>query len=230
MNAVYTALDDLPCESHKQDYIWKIPFTPESQFTTALIFFNQEVVFAWYNGRVYVDRIPNDFVINFETELGAKYQNFEYEYEPEPEHYEIPVDQLQATIDLQSPYSNLSKQAHWELQEEIRYQRIIDIKKQKLEEEMAKIEALYPRSQFCCRTDAEQLLVSTLRRIALDEASVDHDSFGIEQKPGFRTANEPKSFDEQRQQAFDRAMAQKTEQQRISELRLQAFDRAMAEG
>ena len=181
MNAVYTALDDLPCESHKQDYIWKIPFTPESQFTTALIFFNQEVVFAWYNGRVYVDRIPNDFVINFETELGAKYRKFEYEHEPEPEHYEVPVDHLQATIDLQSPYSNLSKQAYWEIHAEIRFQFIDELKQRAFDKAMAE---------------------------PLNEEDYEDDDFYPSKPSRFRTEAEERHIDELKQEAFERAMAE----------------------
>ena len=209
MNAVYTALDDLPCESHKKDYILKIPLSSEARFTTALIFFNQEVVFAWYNGQVFVDRIPNNFIVNFETELGAKYQNLaDDENMQASEHYKVPVDQLQATIDLQSPYSNLSKQALWEIQEEIKRERIIELKKRALDEAMANIECLYPRNLAWFRTEAEKKHIDELRKQAFDEAMADPNDFYSQTTSRLRSEAEERRIDELKQQAFDRAMAE----------------------
>jgi hypothetical protein len=72
IDAVYTSLDDVPCESYKADYRWGINLFPEAQFTTAMLFFNQELVFAWCNRTVYVDRVPDDFVLSFDCELGRE--------------------------------------------------------------------------------------------------------------------------------------------------------------
>lgn len=74
VDAVYTSLDDVPCESHYQGYRWSINLPANATFTTALIFFNHELVFAWCLSRVYVDRIPKNLVLNFETDLGSKYR------------------------------------------------------------------------------------------------------------------------------------------------------------
>ncbi len=92
IDAVYTGLDDVPCESHKQDYYFGINLRPAAKFTTAMIFFNQELVFAWYGGRTYIDRMPENFTLSFETTLGAKYRQSEPEIEEEEEVNPDPID------------------------------------------------------------------------------------------------------------------------------------------
>ena len=151
-------------------------------FTVATIFFNQEFVFAWYAGQVYVNRIPKTFRFGFETNLGERFRDiFEDEYEPEPERYEVPVDQLQATIDLQSPYSNLSKQAYWEIHEEIRFQFIDELKQRAFDKAMAE---------------------------PLNEEDYEYEDFYPSRPSQFRTEAEQRRIDELKQEAFDRAMAE----------------------
>ncbi|MGA7953457.1 MAG: hypothetical protein WCA07_08035 [Gloeobacterales cyanobacterium] len=103
-----------------------------------MIFFNQELVFGWCNQTVYVDRIPNEFVLNFETELGAKYrQAVEDECEVQAEHYEVPVDTWEVTLEERESFSNLSKQAQREIQNEIKRQFIYERKQRACDEAMA---------------------------------------------------------------------------------------------
>uniref|UniRef100_B8HZ10 Uncharacterized protein n=1 Tax=Cyanothece sp. (strain PCC 7425 / ATCC 29141) TaxID=395961 RepID=B8HZ10_CYAP4 len=74
IDVIYTCLDDVPCDTYKQDYRFSTNLPPEAKFTTAMIYFNQEVVWAWCAGKIHVNRIPENFDVNFETELGNNYQ------------------------------------------------------------------------------------------------------------------------------------------------------------
>ena len=200
VDAFYTLIDDLPCESHKEGYIWQVPYTPEMSFTVATIFFGQEVVFAWYAGKVYVNRIPKTFSFSFATDLGERFRSiFEDEYEPEAEPYEVPVDQLQATIDLQSSYSNLSKYAYWKINEEIQLQRANELKQQEFDKAMAE--------------EAEQRRIDELRHWIIEDAMADGDDSYVRQP--YTPRAHPKRTE--------------AEQRRIDKLKLEAFDRATAE-
>ena len=200
VDAFYTSIDDLPCESHKEGYIWQVPYTPDMSFTVATIFFGQEVVFSWYAGQVYVNRVPRTFSFGFETNLGERFRDiFEDEHEPEPEHYEVPVDQLQATIDLQSPDLSLSKYAYWKINQEIQLQRVNELKQREFDRAMAE--------------EAERRRIEELRHWAFEDAMADEDDSYIRQPytPSAypkRTEAEQRRIDELKQEAFNRAMAE----------------------
>jgi hypothetical protein len=172
VDAFYTTLDDLPCESHKEGYIWKVPYTSETRFTVATVFFNKEVVFAWYDGKVYVNRIPKTFTFSFETDLGARYcQAVEDAYEEQAESYEIPVDRWEVTVEQGESFSKLSKQALWQVRNEIKRQRIEEQNERAFEEALeGGYLASLCQARARSRTEAENKRIDALKQHAFDEA------------------------------------------------------------
>jgi hypothetical protein len=164
VDAIYTALDDVPCQSHEQDYKWNLSLSPETHFTTAMIFFNKELVFAWCNQIVHVNRIPKHFIVNFETELGARYH-----CAVEEEHYEVPIDKWEVTIEMQESFSKLSKQAQSEVRNEIKRQRIDELKQRAFDEAMANRHHVHHQEQSWTRTKEEQQQID-VKQQAFDNA------------------------------------------------------------
>jgi hypothetical protein len=171
VDAFYTTLDDLPCESHKDGYIWKVPYTSETRFTVATVFFNKEVVFAWYAGNVYVNRIPKTFTFSFETDLGARYcQVVDDVYKAQSEPCKVPVDRWEVTVEQGESFSKLSKQAQLEVRNEIKRQRIQEMKQRAFDEAMAnRHHVQYREEQTWTRTKEEQERID-FKRQAFEKA------------------------------------------------------------
>jgi hypothetical protein len=125
IDAVYTSLDDVPCESYEADYRWGINLFPEAQFTTAMLFFNQELVFAWCNRTVYVNRIPEHFVLSFDCELGReRRRQAEYEEAQRQAEYEREQAEEEAERQRQAAWARHEAEAEAERQREEQARRM----------------------------------------------------------------------------------------------------------